>query len=151
MNLPPVANAPGSQRKLFSRLLCGNKVCVCQHMPKRKLGSNRTTRDDALIPWYCSSVCVCVYRCVFHMLIHLLLQWFICKLGNTLINLLLFNIWSQFSSIVYIHYPHPVGHDTKVGHRCDLHASWRRKKIYNSSILFKCFLLLQHEAIMKLS
>lgn len=45
----------------YSAIALWNKVCVCQHMPERKWKSNRTMKDDALIPWYCNIWRVRVY------------------------------------------------------------------------------------------
>lgn len=48
MNLPPVADAPGSQRKLFSHRLVERSLCVSAYAWKKNRGSNRTMKDDAL-------------------------------------------------------------------------------------------------------
>lgn len=48
MNLPPVANAPGSQRKLFSHCLVEQSLYVSAHAWEKNRGSNRTMKDDAL-------------------------------------------------------------------------------------------------------
>lgn len=49
MNLPPVADAPGSQRKLFSHRSVEQSLCVSAHAWEKNGGSNRTMKDDALL------------------------------------------------------------------------------------------------------
>lgn len=135
MNLPPVANAPGSQRKLFSRCSVEQSMCVCQHMPRREVGSNRTMRDDALIPWYCNVVCV--YKSTFHMLIHLLLQWFKCKCRQLPIQLLPLNMLSKFSTIIVLIC-------WRSCHRNRSHMLWldcmyvNKKREKEITLIFKC-------------
>lgn len=65
-----------------------SRVCVCQHMPGRKWGSNGTMKDDALfLDIAIQRVCVRVFRLVcFDTLIRLFRQQFTFKLGKCRFN-----------------------------------------------------------------
>lgn len=101
MNLPPVADALGSQRKLFSHRLVEQSLCVSAHAWEKNRESNRTMKDDAL---FHDIAIHCVFSSVyFDTLMHIFRQQFRFKWVKCWHNYNCFKYGATFAPLYLCH------------------------------------------------
>lgn len=130
MNLPLVADAPGSQRKLFSPHSVEQSLCVSAHAWEKNGGSNRTMKDDALL----HDIAIhCVFSSVyFDTLMHIFHQQFTFKWAKCWFNYNCFKCGANFAPLYPLsHFFQALCHKDK---GCVTYLCW---ECY--SAVYRCF------------